>query len=245
MQILPSVFLVGSGEFGITDLPTARPLYDCHVYVVDGGSELALIDAGYGSGSVDQTISYAATWGLDLTTVRRCFLTHAHHDHSRAAREWQERFGVEICASQEVADALVDVDVRTLAYSCPEGTFEPCVAQTTLGDGETVSVGDLVVEAVGVPGHTDGDLAFVTRVGDLTVAFTGDVLTYDGVENVGFAYPLDATRDRVRLVESLWKLHRLRPDVLLPGHGMLAVRRGWRWLGTALHDIDKSGAVLR
>lgn len=242
MRILPDVYIVGSGEFSITDIPTARPLYDCHVYIVDGGAELALIDAGYGSGSVEQVATYAREWGLDLSRLRLCFLTHAHHDHTRGAAEWQERFGVEICSSQAVADALESIDVRTLAYSCPEGTFPICAVDRILADGEQVPVGDAVIDVVSVPGHTDGDLAFVTCLNELRVAFTGDVFTFDGVETVGFAYPYDVNRDAAKQAAALWRLYKIRPDVVLPGHGMLALRRGWRWLGTALHAAQKDGA---
>ena len=44
MQLTDIVHLVGSGQsgFSLTD-----PL-DCHVYLLDGGSELALIDTGVG-----------------------------------------------------------------------------------------------------------------------------------------------------------------------------------------------------
>ena len=44
MQLTEFVHLVGSGQsgFSLTD-----PL-DCHVYLLDGGSELALIDTGVG-----------------------------------------------------------------------------------------------------------------------------------------------------------------------------------------------------
>ena len=44
MKIAPGIHIVGSGRqgFGLTDD------YDCHVYLVDGGDEYALIDAGGG-----------------------------------------------------------------------------------------------------------------------------------------------------------------------------------------------------
>ena len=44
MKLTDNVYLVGSGMlgFGLTDD------YDCHMYLLDGGSEAALIDAGGG-----------------------------------------------------------------------------------------------------------------------------------------------------------------------------------------------------
>ena len=47
MKLLDGVHLVGSGSlgFGLTDD------YDCHVYLLDGGDELALVDVGAGMGA--------------------------------------------------------------------------------------------------------------------------------------------------------------------------------------------------
>jgi len=242
MRLTPHVSLVGSGEFALTEIPSAHPIYDCHIYLIDGGTSMALVDAGYGS--VDQIVEYARWWGLDPERIETCLITHAHHDHTRAAAEWQARFGVKILASAAAAEALERVDVRTLAYSCPEGTFTPCVADRVLADGESIAVGDLEVTAVSTPGHTDGDLTFLLDADGVRTAFVGDLFTFDGVDQVGFAYPLDASRDRPSQAESLLRLYALRPDLVLPGHAMLGLRRGWRWLGTALHHLDKAGMRL-
>lgn len=42
MKLTDNVYLVGSGEIGLTNQ------YDCHVYLIDGGSDAVLIDAGVG-----------------------------------------------------------------------------------------------------------------------------------------------------------------------------------------------------
>ena len=47
MQISPHIHLVGSEQFGLS-----HPL-DCNCYLIDGGSELALVDAGLGLGNGD------------------------------------------------------------------------------------------------------------------------------------------------------------------------------------------------
>jgi hydroxyacylglutathione hydrolase len=54
MRLTPEVHLVGSGDsgFGLTDP------FDCHVYLLDGGSEAALVDAGIGTG-VDEILANA------------------------------------------------------------------------------------------------------------------------------------------------------------------------------------------
>jgi glyoxylase-like metal-dependent hydrolase (beta-lactamase superfamily II) len=47
VQLAERIHLVGSGSFGF-DLTDP---YDCHVYLLDGGSELALVDVGAGMGA--------------------------------------------------------------------------------------------------------------------------------------------------------------------------------------------------
>ena len=47
MRLAERIYLVGSGSFGF-DLTDP---YDCHVYLLDGGTELALIDVGAGMGA--------------------------------------------------------------------------------------------------------------------------------------------------------------------------------------------------
>ena len=60
MQLANRIHLVGSGSFGF-DLSDP---YDCHVYLVDGGSELALVDVGAGIGSASGAL-------LDCLRLRR------------------------------------------------------------------------------------------------------------------------------------------------------------------------------
>ena len=47
MQLTERVYLVGSGASGFSLTHHS----DCHIYLIDGGSESALIDAGTGLGT--------------------------------------------------------------------------------------------------------------------------------------------------------------------------------------------------
>ena len=82
--------------FGLTDD------YDCHVYLLDGGDEHALVDAG-GGRDPDAIVRLIAADGLDPRRVRTCFLTHAHADHAAGAAGLRERLGLRVLASPEVA----------------------------------------------------------------------------------------------------------------------------------------------
>ena len=66
MRLRPDLYLVGGGHAGF-DL--SAPL-DCHVYLLDGGDELALVDAGLGiDGGVDDILANVeAELSFDGTT---------------------------------------------------------------------------------------------------------------------------------------------------------------------------------
>ncbi|MDQ3947212.1 MAG: MBL fold metallo-hydrolase, partial [Actinomycetota bacterium] len=72
MQLTPDVYLVGSGASGIG---ISHP-FDCHVYAVDGGSEVAMVDAGCGK-DADAVMRELRAAGL-VERLRYLLLTHAH-----------------------------------------------------------------------------------------------------------------------------------------------------------------------
>ena len=76
MQLTDRIHLVASGAqgFGLT-----HPA-DCHAYLIDGGDEAALIDAGIGI-DPDSLHARVDASGVDAGRVHRLFVTHAHADH--------------------------------------------------------------------------------------------------------------------------------------------------------------------
>src|SRR5436309_13342250 len=88
MKLTERIYLVGSGKFGfgMTDD------YDCHIYLLDGGSELALIDVGAGMG-VSQIVENIRAEGFDPHEVRHILLTHAHGDHAGGAARMSAALG--------------------------------------------------------------------------------------------------------------------------------------------------------
>ena len=77
MKLSERVHLVGSGSNGF-DLTDA---YDCHVYLINGGDELALIDVGAGMGA-EAILANVRKDGLDPKRIKHVVLTHGHGDHA-------------------------------------------------------------------------------------------------------------------------------------------------------------------
>ena len=67
MQITERIYLVGSGSAGFSLTFHS----DCHIYLVDGGAELALIDAGVGPGR-DDILQNIRSHDFAPDDVRRC-----------------------------------------------------------------------------------------------------------------------------------------------------------------------------
>jgi hydroxyacylglutathione hydrolase len=127
-------------------------------------------------------------------TPTHLLLTHRHGDHVAENQFYKERFGVEILAHPLEAEHLLDVD----------RAFEP---------GELLTVGDLRIDALHTPGHTDGMLTF--RVNDEHV-FTGDTLfrgSVGGVHATGSTSFDDLRRSIMQV------LMKLPPETAVhPGH---------------------------
>src|SRR5690606_39182071 len=86
--------MVGSGGSGLRF--THR--LDCNVYLLDGGSELALIEAGGGM-EPERIVEQIENNGFDLSALSTLLLTHGHGDHAAGARFWHDNFGMEVLCS--------------------------------------------------------------------------------------------------------------------------------------------------
>src|SRR3954447_23093838 len=104
VRITDEVYVVGGGvsnAFGLSDDP------DCHVYLVDGGDEMALIDCGMAAGdSLERILGNVRREGLEPARITKIVATHYHMDHTGGAAHFRDRLGVEIISPAEAAHAL-------------------------------------------------------------------------------------------------------------------------------------------
>src|SRR5713101_1492238 len=112
MRLIRNVYVVGGGRtgFGLSGI------LDCHVYLLDGGTELALVDVGLGMGKdFDAILENIRADGLEPKAIRKIILTHYHCDHIGAAREAQQRLDAEVIASRLAAPAIRNGDEKAVA----------------------------------------------------------------------------------------------------------------------------------
>ena len=243
MKLTERVYLVGSGAsgFALTDR------YDCHVYLLDGGDELALIDVGAGMG-VAEIMANVRADGFDPASIRHIILTHVHGDHGGGAARVRAVLGngANVYLHTDSADFLregneeaISLDVaKEFGIYPPDYRFEPCPVDIELEEAQSLQVGDLELAVVETPGHCIGHTSFVMRHKDHTYFFGGDLVFFGGRILLQNIYDCDLQA----YIASLMKVADLGVDVFLPGHRGLALNQGQRHIDAAVRHL-KEGLV--
>lgn len=239
MRLTRDICLVGGGDsgFGLS----AR--LDCHIYVIDGGSEAAIVDAGMGGkyGATDQILTNIAESGVDTDKISTLILTHYHADHAGGARDFHDRLGAEVLGSPLTIATLAigDEEQISLPFAKSSGfypadyVFEPCPGRGILTDGATFNVGDLQVTAFETPGHSDGHVSLLVSGGDRTYLIGGDLVFYGGTiiaQNIHDCSIQKYSASTLRMAE-------VNFDAFLPGHFAISLTNGKRHIDQAAHQF--------
>ena len=216
MKIRENVFLVGSGYVGFR----MTSLWDCNVYLLDGGSEAALIDAGGGL-EPHRIISELHHDGVGIGKVKSVLLTHAHGDHAAGASNWHSEYGMKVyCASEakpwmEKGDeSKFSLDVARRAGIYPDDFVSPpCPIEKGLEDGDLITIGAITLQVIETPGHARGHLSYWWR--EERLLFSGDVVFPGGRISPQVTWDFSI----LELQNSMAKLHALNAETLCAGHG--------------------------
>lgn len=239
MQIHDRIHLVGSGimGFGLSDP------YDSHVFLLDGGSELAIMDVGSGMG-VPRILENVARAGFDPADVRTVILTHCHVDHAGGIARLRRALDAPVVLGSAITrerieagdEVAVGLDVAKVAGYYPDDyVLEPCPVDVVVAGGDTFAVGDLVLEVIETPGHCDGHISFLAEVAGKRTLFSGDAVFFGG--NILLQNVPDC-----RLDAQIATLRRLRPlavDALIPSHLAFSLEDGQRHIERANDALDR------
>jgi len=240
MQLTPDVFLIGGGSFGF-DMSSP---YDCHVYAIRSGQELALIDVGTGLDN-DSIISNMRQDHLDPGAVSQIFVTHYHADHAGGLAAWRDLTGARVHASVGSTPAITSGDAKAIGLEAAQrGGFYPtdyefraCPVDVELAGGEPLPLGELTITAHNSPGHCHGHAVYHLTGGDRSYLFSGDCIFHGGtiiLQNI----PDCSIPD---YAETMERLSTLQFDALLPGHLSITLRNGKRHVDTAVNAFRSLG----
>lgn len=126
----------------------------CISYILESNGESAVIDPVH---PIEYYLSKVSEIGARITKV---FDTHQHADHISAAVELSEKTGSKLFLS---------------------GYEKYSQMSTPLHQGSVEKIGDVELNVIHTPGHTNGSLALFLQAEHVSLLFTGDTLFVDGV----------------------------------------------------------------
>jgi glyoxylase-like metal-dependent hydrolase (beta-lactamase superfamily II) len=193
----------------------ARRRLGVNIYLIDGGSEYALIDVGFLDEPSD-VLELIRQMDFSLSACKMILATHADADHTQGLSRAREVLRCKVAAHPRSVAPLEEGDeVLTYARIDAQNIHIPmprCKVDQTIDEGDILTIGDKTLEVWSTPGHTAGQLSF--RMGPLL--FSGDNIFRDGCVGV-----IDAHHgsNLVDFIESLRRIRDCDATHLLPSHG--------------------------
>ena len=203
-RVAPHVYYVGNTWVG--------------AYLLDGGSELALIDTMIFE-DVYQTIEAIWELGFDPRNIKNILLSHCHIDHSGGVNQIKSISGAKIWQSRE--DTAFMDQPGNLEIG---DTFKivPYEVDGFYSDDEPLQIGELTVRTRLTPGHTPGTTSFFIEDHDekgnkLVVAMHGGVGPNTMNNEYFEKFGLDKSLRR-RFIEDCDALKAVHVDISIPSH---------------------------
>ncbi len=189
----------------------------------------AFVDPG---GDLDKLTEAAAKAGV---TIEKILVTHGHIDHCGMAGVLAEQLGVRIEGPHREDQFWIDqLGPQGVQYGFKgAASFTP---DRWLEDGDTVTVGDLVLDVIHCPGHTPGHVVF--HHAGVGLAMVGDVLFQGSIGRTDFPRGDHATLIR-SIANKLWPLG--NSTAFVPGHGPMSTFGQERARNPFVSDAALSG----
>ena len=196
------------------NLQAARS-FGVNLYLIDGGTEWALIDVGE-EDTLDEIIELIRRLDFPLSKCKLLIATHADVDHVQGLAKARERLKTKTAAHPQAAAAIETGNaVETYASISAQKInipMPPCKIDVKLKEGDEIKIGKRKLKVWHTPGHTPGQLSF--KLGNLL--FSGDNIYKDGCVGAIDAHHGSSIPDYIK------SLSRIRDDdaeFLLPSHG--------------------------
>jgi len=218
MEIAPGVYQIGGNGF--------TGMQDAAVYLITSGGQAAIVDAGCGH-SGKRLLENIAACDVPKEQVVYLLLTHCHFDHTGGGKFLRDTLSCKSVAHELDAVFIEAGDNDVSAATWYGDTLSPFPIDMQLtGDRAKIPLGDAVIEAIHIPGHSPGSVAYLFESGGQLVLFGQDVHG-----------PLHPSLRSVRAdyERSLQKLIDLKADILCEGH--YGVLRGKDSVSEFIHSF--------
>jgi hydroxyacylglutathione hydrolase len=196
------------------NLQAGRPL-GVNIYLIDGGTEYALIDIGQ-EDTLDEVIDLLRGMDFPLSKCKLIIATHADADHVQALAAARTRLKAKAAAHPWAATLLEAGDTVQTYASIAAQKFDipmpPCKIDVRLNEADEIKVGKVRLTVWHTPGHTPGQLSF--KMGNLL--FSGDNIYRDACVGVIDAHHGSSIPDYLK---SLTRILADDAEYLLPSHG--------------------------
>src|SRR5947207_11657035 len=120
-----------------------------NVYLIDGGSEFALIDIGYLE-TVDEIVDMIRRMDFNLSTCKMVIATHADADHIQGIARAREVLKTKVAAHPLTVAPIETGDaVMTYASIKAQGIDLPmprCKIDLLLNEGDVVKIGNVALQ---------------------------------------------------------------------------------------------------
>lgn len=185
---------------------------DVNCYILwDENKEAIIIDGAVLFDEEKEVLkSFIRDNGLTLTHHLN---THLHFDHIFGNPFIEQQFGVKSEANDKDWPWAETIGERVARFGLRYNEKIPPLG-TVLHDGDTIKLGNCTIEALHVPGHSPGSLAYY--IAQENMLFSGDALFQGSIGRTDFA---DAEYDT--LICSIKNKLLTLPDAtrVFPGHG--------------------------
>lgn len=239
MRLTEDVHVVGGGDFAFN----ISHRLDCHVYLIKGEKDLALVDSGFDE--PEQVVKNIQEDGFDPANISRIFITHYHADHTGGLARLRRMLGATVVAGAEAAPTIRagDADQIGLTWAQgfgffpPEYRWEASEVDVEMTDADRFDIGGLEMTAIATPGHCQGHYCLLLHGRDRTYLFAGDHVFWGG------AIILQNVRDSSvqQYAASMTRCLEYNFEALLPGHLTISLRNGKRHVETADRDFRRIG----
>jgi glyoxylase-like metal-dependent hydrolase (beta-lactamase superfamily II) len=174
-----------------------------------------LVDSGYCTHREHTLELLAGGDGLDREPLERLVNTHCHSDHMGGNAAIANAYGCRVTIPAGEVKHVQPWTPQSAWMEQFDQRADPFHFDDTIAAGEAFEGGGFEWEAHAAPGHDMDALMFFEPVN--RVLISGDALWETGM---GFVWPQDGANPYIEAArEALATIERLRPAIVIPGHG--------------------------